>query len=841
MPKIARTTLILAAAISLVQSLTLSQTAEGWRRKHVSSGDAVAFNPLNPNTIFTSLSAGFRTDVIVSYDRGQSWTSQFNPGLQIVSQILVHPSDTMTIFCAGASDLRKSTDGGASWRTVLAGYTIDGESIVIDPLHPDTMHAAESTEGKVYLSTDRGEHWLDSSLSVNNVSALSIRPDNPGIMYAGTGLGSISKSTNGGKIWRVVKHPVTPGAVKTEKIAISASSPLIAYAAFNGNVDTAVGVWKTTDGGEHWLETGAPAVSFQGIDVDPTDPDIVFAGTANGLSAFIYRSTDGGSTWDPQSIGLPIRGSVLMIKIHPLDPSVRWCAALDAISSTGGAHRYGVTSTMISGAVINGVSLDTVKNGYIVTGPVKDSLNLASSGGLYTFYYFDGDPSLTIDVKCQAYPYYLATTQKTFVEGQVTVDNLPLQELAKRSIAGIVFDSATGASRSALLRLKLKTSVGSSELTQTSDTSGAFQFDSLYISYPPINGYLQLAIEPELPYGRQRIVPITLDSGGVYLPIPLTVADVMVVGAADSGLYAPYYATALESINVSYNIWDEKTRGTAPMSVAASLRKKTLIFYTGKYHEPLPSADIDSLVAALDAGCKLFITGQDIAEKNDTTRLLSQYLQTGFQASTLIAFVMGTPGDIYNLFGFNTVNFGASNQTSRDILTPLNPGVKTVIGYGYGNLGIAAVRLDSVGGGGKAIFMGFGFEAISGEEVRIGIMRQTIGYLEGSIVLGVGASPVERAIPSAARLDQNYPNPFNPSTGISYNIAERSDIELSVFDVTGRTVGAPVHGRRDPGSYVETWNGDGYASGVYFYRLIATPVLTPGTPFVATKMMVLLK
>jgi hypothetical protein len=315
----------------------------------------------------------------------------------------------------------------------------------------------------------------------------------------------------------------------------------------------------------------------------------------------------------------------------------------------------------------------------------------------------------------------------------------------------------------------------------------------------------------------------------------------MVVGAADSGLYAPYYATALESLNVSYNIWDEKTRGTAPMRVAASLRKKILIFYTGRLHEALPATDVDSLVAALDAGCSLFITGQDIAEKNDTTRLLREYLQTGFQASTLIAFVMGTPGDIYNLFGFNTVNFGASNQTSRDILVPLHPRVKKIIGYGYGNLGIATVRLDSVGSGGRAVFMGFGFEAISGEDVRIGIMRRTIGYLEGSIVLGVGESRGERGVPAIVRLDQNYPNPFNPSTGISFEIRERSDIELSVFDVTGRLVGTTVHGTREPGNYVETWNGEGFASGVYFYRLIATPVLTPGNPFVATRMMVLLK
>ncbi len=831
---------VLLLMCGIMHSPVAARPTEGWRKKQSGSGNAIAFNPLNPNTIFAAVSGFGGEHISVSYDRGQTWPLQMSPGIDQINQILVHPSDTLTIFCAGSPDMRKSTDGGATWKTVLPGYTIDGESIVIDPQHPDTLHAAEFTLGKVYRSTDRGEHWLDSSLSVNNVSALSIRPDNPNILYAGTGLGSISKSTDAGKNWRIVKHPVSAGVLGTKKICVSATSPLIAYAAFDGGVDTSVGVWKTTNGGEVWTRTGATGLPVRGLDIDPFDPDIVYAGSASATAMAIYRSTDGGNSWVTLKVGLPPAGSVQMIKIHPLDPGVNWIAALDGVTGAGGAYRYGVTSSSISGAVLNASSLDTVKNGFLVTSPVKDSINLDVSAGTFAMYYFDGDPSVSAALRTQAYPFYASLPSLTFVPGQDDHHDILLQELAKRSITGVVRDSVSTAPRRALLRLHAVTSVGSSTYRDSADAGGVFRFDSLYITYPPINGYDELVVGPDLPYGRQRFAPIPLDTNGTSLTANLTIGDVLIVGATDSLAYMPYYQTALESLQLSYNFWDEKSRGIAPMSVAGVFRKKTLIYYTGSSHSSIPRAELDSLQSALDSGCSLFLTGQDVAEKNDTSKLMKEYLHTGFQGNTLIAYVTGLPGDIFYPLGFNTVNFGASNQTSRDILKPLDPRSKPVIGYGYGNLGTASVRIDSVGGGGRAIVMGFGFEAISGEDVRIKVMQNAIDYLSG-VVLGVEDRRTDSPYPADFRLEQNFPNPFNPSTQIRYSIAEVSEVDLSVIDLTGRSVATLTQGQRSAGSYSLSWDASGFPSGVYFYRLIATPSGGRQPARSSSKMMVLIK
>jgi len=83
-------------------------------------------------------------------------------------------------------------------------------------------------------------------------------------------------------------------------------------------------------------------------------------------------------------------------------------------------------------------------------------------------------------------------------------------------------------------------------------------------------------------------------------------------------------------------------------------------------------------------------------------------------------------------------------------------------------------------------------------------------------VTGVEQTP---HLPALFRLEQNYPNPFNPSTAISYQLSATSLVKLRVFDVLGREVASLVNEFQKPGSYVMRWDGSGYATGVYLYRL----------------------
>ena len=70
-------------------------------------------------------------------------------------------------------------------------------------------------------------------------------------------------------------------------------------------------------------------------------------------------------------------------------------------------------------------------------------------------------------------------------------------------------------------------------------------------------------------------------------------------------------------------------------------------------------------------------------------------------------------------------------------------------------------------------------------------------------------------------LNQNYPNPFNASTVISYELKIDSPVTIEVFDITGAKVATLVDEVIAAGSHQMVWDASDYASGVYFYKLVA--------------------
>lgn len=88
-------------------------------------------------------------------------------------------------------------------------------------------------------------------------------------------------------------------------------------------------------------------------------------------------------------------------------------------------------------------------------------------------------------------------------------------------------------------------------------------------------------------------------------------------------------------------------------------------------------------------------------------------------------------------------------------------------------------------------------------------------------------------------LSQNYPNPFNPETKINFTLPVDAFVTLKVYDILGREMAVLFNQTTTMGSYVATFDGSKYASGVYFYRLEVKG--KNGQDFVSTKRMVLVK
>ncbi len=89
-------------------------------------------------------------------------------------------------------------------------------------------------------------------------------------------------------------------------------------------------------------------------------------------------------------------------------------------------------------------------------------------------------------------------------------------------------------------------------------------------------------------------------------------------------------------------------------------------------------------------------------------------------------------------------------------------------------------------------------------------------------------------MPQTFALKMNYPNPFNPVTTIQYELPQRSDVQITIYDLLGRKVTTLVSETQDTGYKSVRWNATNVASGMYFYQIKAGE-------FVQTRKMLLLK
>jgi len=113
------------------------------------------------------------------------------------------------------------------------------------------------------------------------------------------------------------------------------------------------------------------------------------------------------------------------------------------------------------------------------------------------------------------------------------------------------------------------------------------------------------------------------------------------------------------------------------------------------------------------------------------------------------------------------------------------------------------------------------------------LARRTWYSTNDSDTTTINISPIQY-MPNEIVLIQNYPNPFNPTTTIQYELPERSDVQISVYDLMGREVTTLLSENQDAGYKSVIWDATNISSGMYFYQIRAGD-------YVHTKKMILLK
>ncbi|MEX1139356.1 MAG: cohesin domain-containing protein [Bacteroidota bacterium] len=118
------------------------------------------------------------------------------------------------------------------------------------------------------------------------------------------------------------------------------------------------------------------------------------------------------------------------------------------------------------------------------------------------------------------------------------------------------------------------------------------------------------------------------------------------------------------------------------------------------------------------------------------------------------------------------------------------------------------------------------------------VNAQSFSFRTSATITSVGDPGT---VPTEFTLSQNFPNPFNPSTNIRFGLPKESHVRITAFDMAGNEIGSVFSGVRQAGVHQITFDGASLASGVYFYRLVATPLGNVGKSFARTMKMVLVK
>ncbi|MCF8237741.1 MAG: glycosyl hydrolase [Saprospiraceae bacterium] len=294
---------------------------------------AVTLDPSNPHVVWVGTGENNAHSYVIpgegvfkSEDGGKTWVNKGLKESQQIGEIVVHPTDSKTVWVAsygphrqsgGERGVFKTTDGGETWKNVLhpSDYTGCWE-LHMDPRNPDVLYTVAhqrqrylttivtgGDESGIYKSTDGGETWnrLKGGLPQTMVGriGMDISPVNPDVLFAVVDAKENKgtyKSTNAGASWTKVSDYTTSYAFYCQKLVCD---PVDINRVYGMDIFNQVSI----DGGVTWKRFGEDKkhVDNHALWIDPADARHMLSGCDGG----VYETFDRGKAWDFKA-NLPI-------------------------------------------------------------------------------------------------------------------------------------------------------------------------------------------------------------------------------------------------------------------------------------------------------------------------------------------------------------------------------------------------------------------------------------------------------------------------------------------------------------------------------------------------------
>lgn len=288
--------------IILVGGIGIERTTDGGTTWSTIAGlhadhHVAVFAPSNPAIVYECNDGG----VYRSADHGASFT-KVSHGLVVTQFYDVNAWDTLSnVVGGGCQDNGTNlTTGGLTWRNILGA---DGGYLMVHHFDPRTMYA-ETQYTNILKSTDGGNTWVSKTGGLSDgtpwVGVMEMDPFNPDKLYCGTM--RVFRNTDGLATNWIPSSQVLAGAVAA--IAIARSDTNRVYAAGGSHI------YRSDDGGatSPWMDKTAaplPGQMITDITVSRTDANRVVACFGGLGTGHVYLSATGGDTWTDISGDLP--------------------------------------------------------------------------------------------------------------------------------------------------------------------------------------------------------------------------------------------------------------------------------------------------------------------------------------------------------------------------------------------------------------------------------------------------------------------------------------------------------------------------------------------------------
>jgi hypothetical protein len=264
-------------------------------------GGNAAFDPATPGRILATSTNG----VIETLDYGATFTFR-NTGLRGGGPQELTVSDDGTVYLAMPAGLDVLFMRGTNYTPVgtaqLRGFangTVTITALAASPMNSSRLYAVNNGN-QLMRSADGGANWTaphPAFSGIDYINGVAFHPGNPDVAYVGRSTTGLWRTTNNGATWDPL--PDSPPYVRA--IAFDPADNDVMYISAGTAVTGANGIFKSVDGGETWDELIAPGSNswIYGFTFDPENSSTVYAIGTGGL----LKSINGGASWDLVNFG----------------------------------------------------------------------------------------------------------------------------------------------------------------------------------------------------------------------------------------------------------------------------------------------------------------------------------------------------------------------------------------------------------------------------------------------------------------------------------------------------------------------------------------------------------